>query len=207
VILLGLASGCAGAAGGARSTLLSYASAVERNDPEGAWRLLSERARRHISRERFLSQFASYRAEALAQSTAIRQALRQRPAPDGSRALEVAATVPAGNQPTSQLRVEDGYWRVLSAPGQSALASPATTLRAFVRALERRDVDQIMRLLAKQVRVNLEKSLRDRLERMKGALNRDTIEVHGDRAELRYDRQWRIQLVRENGEWRVSNFD
>jgi hypothetical protein len=81
------------------------------------------------------------------------------------------------------------------------------TLRAFVRALERRDVDQVMALMARQVRTNLERNLRERLDRMKVALGKDSIEIHGDRAELRYDRQWRIQLVRENGQWRVANFD
>jgi hypothetical protein len=46
----------------------------------------------------------------------------------------------------------------------------------------------------------------DRLNRLKQGLNRE-IEVTGNKARLRYHRRYKIELIKENGRWKILDFD
>jgi hypothetical protein len=96
-------------------------------------------------------------------------------------------------------------------------STPRTALRAFVRALERRRYDVIIRLIPNADKEGitgdrLEQAWsgdgRKELERLVHNLREhieDPIEVTGDRATMPYGDQMRAQLVRENGVWKVED--
>jgi len=96
-------------------------------------------------------------------------------------------------------------------------STPRTALRAFVRALERRRYDVVIRLIPNADKEGitgdrLEQAWsgdgRKELERLVHNLREhieDPIEVTGDRATMPYGDQMRAQLVRENGVWKVED--
>jgi hypothetical protein len=197
-----LAAACAGPSRGPISVVDRYIRAIERNRPDEAYALLSERARARLSRAAFARQLELHRAEALGQARELRRARHQ------ATRLAMSADVPLGSGRETELTVERRRWRLEQGLQQGHSGStPVMALRAFVQALERRDLDQVMRLLSSRVRQNLERELRQRVDRLKTSIDKDSIDVRGNRAELRYDRNYRIQLVRENGEWHIVNFD
>ena len=96
-------------------------------------------------------------------------------------------------------------------------STPRAALRAFVRALERRRYDVIMRLIPNADKEGITSDRleqawsgdgRKELERLVHNLTEhldDPIEVVGDRATMPYGDQMRAQLVRENGVWKVED--
>lgn len=96
-------------------------------------------------------------------------------------------------------------------------STPRAALRAFVRALERRRYDVIMRLIPNADKEGITSDRleqawsgdgRKELERLVHNLKEhlgDPIEVVGERATMPYGDQMRAQLVRENGVWKVED--
>jgi hypothetical protein len=205
LVILGPALVGCGPARGPRSALDRYIRAVEQDHPGEAYDLLSEKARRSLSRDEFARRLRMHRAEALAQVRELRQARRQK----GSLAME--AEVPlstAASGQASELVLEGQRWRLRHGLHRGSLAAtPQLALRSFLQAVEKGDLERVLRLLSPRVRENLERELRQRADRLRMSLDKDSIVVQGNRAELRYDRHYRIQLVRENGEWLIANFD
>jgi predicted nucleotidyltransferase len=101
------------------------------------------------------------------------------------------------------LVLEDGAWRidggVLDAAG---LGSPLDAVAAFRRALMRRDLDGIERVLSRQTRAEWEEEVR-RLVDATADPDDLEIEVQGNRAHVRTTGGGSIELIRESGEWRV----
>jgi hypothetical protein len=179
-----------------------YIRAVEMDRPDKAYALLSERARRSLSKDEFTRRMRMYRPEALAQARALREAERRR------QRMDLEAQVPLAPGQTGELVVEKRAWRLVQGLHRaSSAATPQLALRSFVQAVERGDLERVLRMLSPRIRENLERELRQRVERLRMSLDKDSITILGNRAELRYDRQYRIQLVRENGEWLIANFD
>jgi hypothetical protein len=117
--------------------------------------------------------------------------------------VEARARVPLRSGETVVLVLEDGAWRidggVLDAAG---LGSPLDAVAAFRRALMRRDLDGIERVLARQTRAEWEEEVR-RLVDATADPDDLEIEVQGNRAQVRTTGGGSIELVRESGEWRV----
>jgi len=96
-------------------------------------------------------------------------------------------------------------------------STPRAALRSFVRALERRRYDMIMRLIPNADKEGITSDRleqawsgdrRKELERLVHNLREhleDPIEVVGERATMPYGDQMRAQLVREDGQWKVED--
>lgn len=130
--------GCSGGfSQGPSDTLRAYARALEAKDVDGAYRLLSDEARRSISLEAFRRMVLENPEDV----TEVARALA-RPAGDPS----VRATVALPNGDELVLLFEDGRWRIDAAAidlyGQG---SPRQALVGFLRALERKRYDVILR--------------------------------------------------------------
>jgi hypothetical protein len=76
-----------------------------------------------------------------------------------------------------------------------------------VDALDARDFDAVLRILADPLRSSLEGALSDRLEKLRASLKKGGIESTGDHARIRYDSRYHIDLIQENGRWHVRDFN
>lgn len=210
IVLVSL--GCGGAMDDRtpEATVASLASALERRDVEGAYRLMSTRYREQVSLDAF-------RALVLDAAEIDHTVTRLR-ARDGE--AEEEASVTYGEHETLRLRREGDSWRVASdVIDWYAQRTPRQAVRSFVRAIEARRWDVLLRLLPE---VDREAMTEDRLREMlagegeealdhlaagmRSALDAD-IEEHGDHATLPYGERFRVELVREGEVWCVADPD
>lgn len=196
LVLIVLLTGCASGmrVEGPSSTVRRYASALSRGDASTAWTLLHEDARRGRTAQEHAALMAENAAELASQGEAL-----------ASRAdrAEARARVSLRSGETVVLVLEDGAWRidggVLDAAG---LGSPLDAVAAFRRALMRRDLDGIERVLSRQTRAEWEEEVRRLVEATADPDDLE-IEVQGNRAHVRTTGGGSIELIRESGEWRI----
>ena len=180
-----------------RLVLRAWSEAIAHDDPHTAYGLLSSSLKSRLSEPDFIVQWKAAPAElttqldALRSSTLDRQAaLRQR---DGRALVAV---------------FESGAWRLAAPrPSDDGADSPAEALRRLVDALDARDFDAILRQLAEPLRSSLESALQDRLEKLRAAVKKGGIDATADHARILYDSRYHIDLIQENGRWRVRDFN
>ena len=85
--------------------------------------------------------------------------------------------------------------------------TPQEALRLLLLAAEQRNFSALLRILSSEQRQALEAQLSERIERLRAALLRPSIEVSGDRARIEYDPRFFIELTREGGSWRVTDLN
>jgi hypothetical protein len=192
-----LLAGCgAPAVDGPSPTVRAYAEALQRSDSQAAWDLLDEEARRGRTPPEHAERMAANARELGEQGAALAQAV------DADRVV-ARARVPLATGETVVLVLEDGQWRIdgglLDAEG---LGTPLEAVVAFRRALLRRDLAGIERVLARQTRAEWEDELRRLLESTADSEDL-VVEIQGNQARVRTTGGGFIELVRESGEWRV----
>jgi hypothetical protein len=198
-------SGCGAAGASTRPVplpnlaLTAWSRAVAANDADAAWALLDERARAGLDEARFRALWAENRAEVTTQAQAI-----------GARAAEPVAArarLVLRDGEVVALVLEDGAWRldggVLDAPG---LQTPQDAVASLRRALERRSLPGVLRVLSRATRGEAEAEVSRLLDATEDPADLD-VQVQGDRAEVRLTGGALIRLVREAGEWHVVDVD
>lgn len=195
-------AGCGGA--GARveppaTAVTEYVGAVRAGDAEAAYALLDEQTRAEVPFDEFRALMRHNRAELADQAEELEQLAAQ-----GVRAR---ARVPLETGETVALVLEEGRWvidgGVLDAP---ALRTPRDAILSLRRALRRRSLRGMERVLARQPRAEIEAEIERLLEET--ADEQDLrIEVQGNRARVVTTSGREITLVREAGEWRVLTID
>lgn len=213
-----LATGCGGGQQGPSAALRSYAEALREKRVEAAYAMLSTEAKRTVSLEAFRRMVLENPADAdeLARSLA-------RPSSDPV----VTATVTTAQGDELLLVFEHGRWRI---DGESvdfySQATPRQAIRSFLRAFERRRFDILLRFVPDtkkvaderfpaldeaRLRESWEGPQREEMERisqgLKAALPQATIEETVDRATMSYGDRGTVQLVREQGLWKIEDFD
>ena len=194
-----------------QSVLRSYARALEDGRADDAYRLLSDEARRGISLEAF-RRMVKDDPEAVKE---IGRALERPTAPP-----IVTATVVSPSGQELHLVLEDGSWRVdASSIELYAQDTPRHAIQGFLRAVERKRYDVVMRYVpdahkegldAGKLKAAWEGHDKDEIQQVvaavKQALPTATIEETGERAAMPYG-AGTMQLVREHGLWKIENFD
>jgi hypothetical protein len=212
-LFLPLATGCGGAQQGRdpQSILHAYARALEDGHADEAYRLLSDEARRGISLEAF-------RRLVQDDPDGVREIGRSLERPTAPPVVTATVTSPAGQE--LHLVLEGGGWRVdASTIDLYAQDSPRHTIQGFVRAVERKRYDIVMRYVpdahhegldASKLQAAWEGHEKDEIEQvvtaLKQALPTATIEETGERATMPYG-AGTMQLLREHGVWKIENFD
>ena len=193
-------AGCGAAQqSGPQGTLRQYIDAINANQPAAAYALMDESVRRQMTLSEFVARWKSVQPELREQAAQLRETLAK---PIKARAQ---LTYPTGTRAT--LLLDDSRWQLDEGIAVTvATATPIDALRAFVRAVEQRSYDAVVKLLAKQVRENIERDIGERLSKLKQSLNQE-IEVTGNRARLQYDPRYKIELTNEDGQWKVMDFD
>jgi hypothetical protein len=191
------------------STVLAYASAVERRDYAAAYGLMSQSFRQRVPLAEFRRQMEQDAAEVGADVRAL-----QGSADRWAGRVEMALP---GDERIVLLR-EGGGWRLEDRPldpyGQG---TPRAALRAFVRAVESRRYDVLVRLAPGRHRGGLSAAkLRAFWEGDQAAQNRPLlrelrlnlaapISEEGDEAFMTYGSNRQVRFVREEGVWCIES--
>jgi hypothetical protein len=212
LLTAGVLLGCARPAGDPASTLSALGAALERKDWDAAYALTSADFRARVP-------LAAFRAE-LEESGASTQQLARRLRAAGEAAPARVTVELAPGEPLG-LVDESGRWRVtdtsLFEPWSQK--TPRAALRSFVRALEERRYDVVLRLCPMRRRAGLSvEALRAYWEgehkaenaallaRLRDALAAPIVEI-GDEARLPYGEGRQARLVREDGVWKIEDPD
>jgi hypothetical protein len=193
------------------SVLRAYSRALEEGRAEDAYRMLSEEARRGISLEAFRRMVKDNPEE-------VREIARALSRPTATPV--VTATVTSANGQELELVLENGKWKVeATAIDLYAQDTPRRAIQGFIRAVERKRYDVVLKYVPDAHREGLDAAKlksaweghdKDEIEQvvagLKQALPSATIEETGDRATMAYS-QGTMQLVRERGLWKIEDFD
>jgi hypothetical protein len=193
------------------SVLRSYSRALDEGRAEDAYRMLSEEARRGVSLEAFRRMVRDNPEE-------VREIARALARPTASPVVTATVTTSTGQE--LQLVLENGKWKVeANAIDLYAQDTPRHAIQGFVRAVERKRYDVVLKYVPDAHREGLDAAKlkgaweghdKEEIEQVvasvKQALPSATIEETGDRATMAYS-QGTMQLVRERGLWKIEDFD
>ncbi len=201
--LMWLLAGCGRAATPDPAVALrSYLTALERDDPKAAWASLSSATRAQAPEGDFIARWRASPTERAQQVAWLRARLA------GGPPSQWAAVVFTDGTRIPLTHDADGWRLGTTALGEARATTPEEALRAFARAVEERRFDQLLGLLAEPLRGEVERQLRERIERLQAALQKGAaIEVNGDRARLQYDPRFRLDLRRQDGQWRIFDLN
>jgi hypothetical protein len=191
------------------ATVQAFARAINAGKLEEAYALMSADYRARVSLEQWKKRLTEQPQEALELSNAL-GAVRE---PADQRAY---VTYDDGEQ--LELRRDGDRWYLATNVADFYdQSTPRAALRAFVRAMERKRYDVVMRLIPAQDKEGITTERmqqawsgaeRESVERMLSALREhldDPIEVVGNRATMPYGEHARVQLVREGNAWKVED--
>jgi len=193
------------------SVLRDYARALQEGRADDAYRLLSDDARRGVSLEAFRRMVKDNPEE-------VREIGRALARPTASPVVSATVTTPAGQE--LQLVLENGVWKLdASAVDLYAQDTPRHAVQGFVRALERKRYDVVLRFVpdkhkegldAKKLQTSWEGEEKQEMEQvlaaLKQALPSASIDETGEQASMPYGTNT-LQLVREHGLWKIENFN
>jgi hypothetical protein len=167
-------------------------AALEAGDAARAYGLLDETTRGEVTQEQFATLLEENRAELVAQAAQLKQ----------GRVL-THALVRIKNGERVGLVLEDGRWVIEGGVADAAaMRTPQDTIHALRRALARRSLAGLQRVLARQQRAEIEAEIQQFLEDTEDELDLD-VEVRGDNAVVRTSGGRAVFMTREAGEWRV----
>jgi hypothetical protein len=210
--LASVVSACAAAStNDPQSALHGYARALQEGHADEAYRYLSDEARRGISLEAF-------RRMVRDDPEGVREIARALARPTAPPVVTATVTSPSGQE--LHLVLENGKWRIdASTIDLYAQDTPRHAIQGFVRAVERKRYDVVMRYVPDAHKVGLDAAKlksawegtdKDEIAQVIGGLKQAlpgaTIEETGERAAMPYG-PGTIQLVREHGLWKIENFD
>jgi hypothetical protein len=209
VALLWLALGCAADRTSPNRVLGDYAAALEAGRYRDAYAMLSTDAQRDIP----FSVFERMARENPSETQEIARALR-RPIAESY----VTATVTGADGSKLLLVYENGAWKVDgSAIDLYSQASPELAMASFVKAFENKRYDVLLRFVPANKREAMdEKTLRTAWEgeqkqamgqlvqALKASLPTAKVELLGDRATVGYGAGATIELLREQGVWKIE---
>jgi hypothetical protein len=192
------ATGCAPALPSPDSTLQAYARATEQGDSAALYTLLTPESQKALGKPGIERALRDGREELAQQGKTLRT---------GGWSMEAVAHVPYPDGEEATLVLEGGAFRLASADALPAGArTPVDALAAFRRVLARRSYSGLLRLLSRETRAAMERDLSAIVE---GLERPDTLEVRtsGDAARVELDGGHSVRLRRENGIWRIEDFD
>lgn len=210
VAYAGVHLACASAPATPAAVVQAYGDAIARRDYPAAYRLLDAEFRRRVSLDEFRRAVADDVREV------ADDAARLRARADAWRDRVIVA-LPDGER--AELRREAGGWRLTRPPlAPYAQDSPRAALRAFLRAVEARRYDVLLRLAPARYRPRLDESaLRAFWEGPDGPANhaalRDLrvaasgapIVDEGDTAFMLYGANRQVRFVREDDGWKIES--
>ena len=191
-------------------TLKAYVSAVKNHREERAYQLLSKRLRQRSSKR----QFATNLEQAGPKTIEKLEHLRKKPTK-----LSYKATLQLDSGDEITVVKRQGEWRIATDPfGFYSQRTPREALRSFIRALERKRYEVLLRFAPRKWRrvMSVEdirkfysgenkKRTKRLIEKLRENID-NRIEIDGDRAVMLYGDNERVRFVREEGVWKIKDF-
>ena len=187
----------------------AYVKALESGDYDRAYELMSDRYRKEHTREEFVRLLRESPRD-------VKETARRLKA--GDRQVAVRATYVYDDLRHELIMVEeDGAWRIDINPlDYYPQDTPKNALRSFVRAVELKRYDVLVRFVPKAYGMNEEKirsefegeraqEISDLLTKLRAAGD-GPIDVQGDNAVLPYADHAKILFVKEDGIWKIEDF-
>ena len=212
VLVVKLACGCATHPDGPASpeaTITAYARALNEGDLKSAYALMSDDYRSRVSFEAWQKLVEENSQEVIEVSNALTRV--RGPA-------RIRAEFDYEGEADLQLVLRDDRWYVQSDVARFYdQSTPRAALRAFVRAIEHKRYDVVLRLVPNSDKegmttASLEQAWsgtgKDEIARVLSNLKEHLdapIEVVGDHATLPYGQRLRVQFLREDGVWKIEN--
>jgi hypothetical protein len=181
-----------------RAAARAYGEAAARGDATALYAMMSESSRRDRSPADVARSVADERAELAEQGNALDQ--------PGGRVVATARLRYADGEEAA-LDLRDGRYWVTSAgalPGGGR--TPEEAVEQLRRVLARRSYSGLMRVLSPATRTAIENDVRSFVE----GLNEPAtlpVETNGDAATVAVPGGHQVKLKREDGIWRVDDFD
>jgi hypothetical protein len=181
-----------------RAAARRWAEAVQTKDEEAMYALLTDAARRAHGRDGVARLLATDRDELLGLARATTAS---------SAVLETHADVSFGGDRTARVVLEEGQFRVAAAAALPAGAeSPRDALRELRDVLAQRSFAGLLRVLTRESAQSLDGGLEHVVEALAEPAA-VPIDVEGRRATARLPGGHTVTLEREDGIWRVKEFD
>ena len=213
LLLLLVAAACGGpSAGKPLGAVDAYVSALRAKDFGRAYELMSERYRRTHDREEFV--------RSMKESPREVEHTISRLSASGRRVDVEARFLYDDLQDELRLVQEGGSWKIANDPLDFyPQDTPGHTLRSFVRAVELKRYDVVLRFVPNEWRKQMtEAKVRDQFEGTKKdevqeMLRRlvahidNPIQQDGDEARMPYGERSEVKFVREEGLWKISDPD
>lgn len=203
--------GCPGRQASPESSVRAFAEALEEGRFEAAYRQLGTAYRMRVPYAEFERHLREHPGE-------VRTLVGMMSHVDETE--EVRASVPFPDGDTLELVREDGRWRIVgNAVDFYDQSSPRAALRSFIRAMERRRYDVVLRFVPEADREGMteehmaeawEGDAREEIDRLLANLRSNLdrpIEVVGDRATMTYGDSFTVQFVREGDLWKIEDPD
>jgi hypothetical protein len=206
-------AGCAGAAADRPLAAVDgYVAALRAKDYGRAYQYMSTRYRRDHSQTEFVKMMTDSPQEVAQTADHLG---------GGDRKVEVSARFVYDElRDELPLVFEGGSWRIASDPLEFyPQDTPAHTLRSFVRAVELKRYDVLLRFVPNQWRTEMtEAKVREQFEgtkkddiaqmvRLLTANLDNPIDQDGDRARMPYGDRYEVKFVREDGVWKIKDPD
>ncbi|PID38332.1 MAG: hypothetical protein CSA24_00905 [Deltaproteobacteria bacterium] len=191
--------------------LKAYAKALKGGDYGKAHRLMSKEMQKRYPRAAFIKLLKASPKE-------VARLVAQ--AEDKSAKVEIQAVVALSEGDTLALKVEDGKWRLAADPIDFySQRTPREALRSFIRAIERRRYEVVLRFVPSKwaaamtkakIQAMWEGEKRGEVELLLKELKKNAdapIQVSGNTATMPYGVDKRVSFVREDGLWKVEDPD
>lgn len=193
------------------ATIREFSVALNQNDPERAYKLMSEEYRQKTSLAQFRQQLEGNPEEAIELSFALSHI--------GEKAPRDTTLYYYGEGRSLRLVREGRSWRIATdLVNFYDQSTPREALRSFLRAMEARRYDVVMRFIPtdRKEGVTPEQFEEDRTGKNREAIERDLrnlrnnadnpIEVTGNRATMPYGERLNVLFLLENGAWKIEDF-
>lgn len=204
VVVVGALVGCAGSVPDPKLAALEYADAAARGDADAVYALLSEASKRDYTEGEVRGLVNDQKAELASQAEAVRKVFSE--TGDPSRVV-TEAMVPFADGERASLRLEDGAYKIGAADALPADArTVAQALGQLRRVVARRSYAGLLRVLTPRSRAAIEEDLRTLVEGLEQPEGLD-VRVTGDTAVVTVPGGHFVRLKRDQGVWRVEDFD
>lgn len=181
-----------------RAAALEFARAAETGDDQAIYALLTDRSRRELGPAGTKALVADAKGELKHKADSLKQ---------GPLSVEARAEIRFSDGELALLELESGHFKV-SEVGTlpSGAVTPAQALDELRVALARRSYPALMRVMTSTTRGTLENNTQALVEGLEEPETLD-ITVEGDRASVDLPDGHTVKLKREEGLWKVDDFD
>jgi len=181
----------------------AYADALERDDPEAAYALLSPELQAQMSLDAFKQRWSEEAAEHEAAAADLEALPEDRSAP-----LYKGTTVHSDGTILSWRASDQTYQVTAGLPGLADISTPAQALRAFIAAIRAADMPALETILSDELRARFNEEWEARADAIEERLAEPgSIELSSDnqQALLRYDIGRSIALVQSSRGWQITS--